>query len=338
MRDLLSWNLYLGRVAGVQIRLHALFFLLFVAALAMRQQPLPLWYSLSAIAILFFSVAWHEFAHCLVAIRGGGSADHVLLWPLGGLVQVNTSTHEPQQEWATGAAGILANLMVCAFILPILLVSGAASWLQFNPLALPPVGDQLHWRSILSLVFWTNWLLLLANLLPAFPFDGARLLRTAMWPRLGFRTSSLRVVRVAKLVALALLILGLSIHERYPAATLYLSTLALIVYFAARHEIDKLQDVDSEERVFGYDFSQGYTSLERATNTAPAPKTNFVRRWLEQRRESRVRRKRELEELEDLRVDDLLARIHERGVDGLSSEERALLQRVSTRYRNRNQT
>jgi Zn-dependent protease len=337
MRDLLSWNVYLGRVAGVQIRLHAFFILLLVAALAVRQEVLP-WYSFSAIALLFFSVVWHEAAHCIVALRTGGTADHVLLWPLGGLVQVNTSAHDPQQDWPTAIAGILASLAICAFALPILLLTGSGSWLQFNPFALPPIDDELTWRSVLALLFWTNWILLLANLLPAFPFDGARLLRTALWPRLGYRTASLQVVRAAKLTALTLFVLGLIVHQQYPAALMILSVLSLLVFFAARHEIDKLQDTDSEERVFGYDFSQGYTSLERATGTPAAPKLNFLRRWLKNRHENRLRRRREVEELEDLRVDDVLARLHEAGVDGLSSEDRALLQRVSQRYRNRHRT
>lgn len=336
MRDLLSWNIYLGRVAGVQIRLHAFFLLLLAVALASRHQ-VPLWYSFSAIAILFFSVVWHEIAHCLVAVKTGGSADHILLWPLGGLVQVNTYAHDPQLEWPTAVAGILGNMMICAFAAPILLLTGEQG-LHVNPFSLPAAGPQLSWHGALQLAFWTNWVLLLVNILPAFPFDGARLLRASLWPRQGFRTASLQTVRVAKLVAIALIVVGLVIHERHPSALVVLTGLGVVVYFASRQEVDRLQDTEPEDRVFGYDFSQGYTSLERPANPPPAPKQFFLRRWWDKRRETRMQRRREQEEIEDLRMDDVLARLHEAGVDGLSSEDRALLERVSMRYRNRHRT
>jgi hypothetical protein len=60
-----------------------------------------------------------------------------------------------------------------------------------------------------------------------------------------------------------------------------------------------------------------------------------LRRWLDARREERLRRQRQAEELEDLRVDDVLSRLQQFGMQGLSYEDRALLHRVSLRYRNR---
>jgi Zn-dependent protease len=332
MRDLLSWNIYLGRFAGVHVRLHAFFLLLAVVAVATRQE-VPLEYSAFCLALFLASVVWHEFGHCFAALRTGGTAEQVLLWPLGGLVQVNPAG-EPRQEWPTAIAGILANLLVCAFAAPLLVATSGWQNLPLNPLALPSYTE-LDWQATLGMLFWSNWLLVLANILPAYPLDGARLLRAALWQNLGYRSAVLQVARVGKLTALVLLLLGLAVADQYPAALVFLASLAIVIFFGTRQEVDKLQDSQADEVVFGYDFSQGYTSLEQTTSAPARSSTSFLRRWLERRRELRLRRQRELEEHEDLRVDDVLSRLHAGGFEGLSPEDRALLQRVSRRYRDR---
>jgi hypothetical protein len=63
-----------------------------------------------------------------------------------------------------------------------------------------------------------------------------------------------------------------------------------------------------------------------------------MRRWLQQRQEMKERRLREMEAEEERRVDEVLIRVKEFGIDGLSPEERSLLHRVSARYRNRLQS
>lgn len=333
MRDVSSWNIYLHRIAGVRIRLHAFFLLLIVLCVAAREW-IPLWYSFSAVGVLFFSVVWHELARCFAAYKCGLAAEQVLLWPLGGLTAVAAPVADPRQEWPTAVAGILANLSVCAVLLPVFLMLGLTSWLQLNPLTLPVRGDQLNWQTAAALVFWVNWGLVLANLLPAYPFDGSRMLRAALWPRLGYRSAVLQVARATRATALLLLLLGLAVSERYPVALVALALLSLFLFFGARNEVDRLQEPELDDGVFGYDFSQGYTSLEHAASAAN-PKLGALRRWLAQRRENRLRRRREQEELEELRMDEVLARLHELGYERLSIEDRHLLQRVSSRYRNR---
>ena len=62
-----------------------------------------------------------------------------------------------------------------------------------------------------------------------------------------------------------------------------------------------------------------------------------MRQWLDNRREARRLRQKQIEEQDDQRMDEVLARLHEVGRDALSDEDRALLDRVSARYRNRQQ-
>ena len=89
------------------------------------------------------------------------------------------------------------------------------------------------------------------------------------------------------------------------------------------------------DQPFGYDFSQGYTSLERTTREDSEESSSAITRWMEQRREARQRRQQEIEAEDERQVDSILARLHDVGIEGLSPDERALLQRVSARYRGR---
>jgi len=177
---------------------------------------------------------------------------------------------------------------------------------------------------------------LLVNLLPALPLDGGRALRSLLWPRWGFKNSVLAVAFVAKFMAAGLCAAAWWTHDSqdYAYAALPLLLLAVLLYFSAKQETDRLYDSDPENAPFGYDFSQGYTSLEHA-GTTHKPSPGLVRNWLDERRAARLLRQQQIEAEEECRVDEVLARLHKSGLDTLSDEDRALLDRVSARYRNR---
>ena len=109
----------------------------------------------------------------------------------------------------------------------------------------------------------------------------------------------------------------------------------MVLFFCARSEAMGSVDLHRDDDPLGYDFSQGYTSLERERDAGGRAELGPVGRWLEERREARQQRQRQLEDDEERRVDDILARLHLLGLDGLSLEDRQILDRVSARYRNR---
>ena len=341
MRDLLGWNLSLGRWAGIRVRLHVFFVLLVVfvinfAWLDGRGDFLQ--YVAASLLILFVSVLAHELGHCYAARRLGGRVDQIVLWPLGGLAQQHVG-HHPREELIAASAGPLVNLAICLLsALPLALVEPwpAIAGL-LNPLQAPLWSEGLSWRGALSQTFWFNWLLLLVNLLPAVPLDGGRILRALLWQKIGYRSAVQQVARVAQVMAVAIWIAAWWVHVDYPYAPLPLALLGVLLFFSAKQEAER-QDRDSEDALFGYDFSQGYTSLEKQFDSpsrkrSPGP----VRQWLQGRREARLLRQQQVEQEDDRRVDDVLARLHETGRDSLSEEDRALLDRVSARYRNRQQ-
>jgi hypothetical protein len=97
-------------------------------------------------------------------------------------------------------------------------------------------------------------------------------------------------------------------------------------------------DHESDDDLFGYDFSEGYTSLEESSPRSRRWPTGPLRRWLRQRRELKQRRLRDTEAAEERQFDEVLVRINQQGMDSLTPEERELLHRVSARYRDRSQS
>lgn len=343
MTDSRAWSVNLGSWGGVQVRLHALFFLVAIFALYISSHGTDdrelLWYGLATLVILFGSVLLHESAHCLAAIRMGGRAKEIIIGPLGGLAQISLPA-DPRSHWGTALAGPLANLLLCAMIFPVLfLLRETHLWGLLNPL-FPDSVVEGPWRVVLlKLAFWVNWVLVLVNLLPALPFDGGRALRAILRPLWGIPSTAVAMTRIAWCTALGLCVVGWFVRD-VQATTLVpawmpLVLLALLLFFSTNQETQRREVSDLEEDYLEFDLSAGFTSAEPDEEPPRVEDKGLLGRWLEKRREEKERLLRAQEELEEDRVDEILIRIHGVGMSGLSPEERALLQRVSARYRNR---
>lgn len=176
--------------------------------------------------------------------------------------------------------------------------------------------------------FWLNWVLLLFNLLPAYPLDGGQLLQGFIWSRTDdYRRGVVVAAYTGFVVALLFLVAAITINEAL------LLGLGLFMFFCCSMQ---LQSPETEENPFGYDFSAGYTSLEK--DDPPEPKRrrgNFIKRWLAARTARRLQREIQQRQQEDERMDQLLDKIAHSGKESLTDEERKFMERVSERYRNR---
>jgi Zn-dependent protease len=190
--------------------------------------------------------------------------------------------------------------------------------------ALLPAWSVWAWR-----LCWINWWLFLFNMLiPAYPMDCGRLLHAYLWSRTDYRQATITCCYVGYGVAVILLIVTIVTNE------FILGGLALFIgmtcYMTLRTEME------TERGAFGYDFSQGYTSLERDDPPPPRPRRkNFVRRWLDARKAKKMHREQEQKLQDDQRMDQLLEKIARAGKNSLTDEERRFMERVSARYRNK---
>ncbi len=347
MRDQTIWSISLGRWGGVQVRIH-IFFLLFAVltlflATNLAGQAIDdnFDWAVTSLVILFVSVVWHELWHHRIAHSYGGIADATLLMPWGG---ISSFRHLPdaKSELVVGLAGPLSNLVISCVCLPIL-------WFEthLNPLSmlhpLQPMlqtSDESLFVTTFAIIFWANWVLFLVNLVPAYPFDGGQILHGILSPALGKQYAARIVDRFARVAAIGLVIAAYLLRQPAPGEIipmwLALLVLAIFLFFSGAPSTPRpAQEADDEEDVLGYDFSAGYTSLERSVEAMDEMEPSPISQWIEQRRETRHRRQAEMELEEDQLMDEILERLHLHGMESLSDEERELLERVSARYRNR---
>jgi Zn-dependent protease len=195
-------------IAGIRIRIdHSWFiaFVLFAWTLSVGYFPLQVpdypefayWIAgtLSALG-LFASVLLHEFSHCFVARRIGVEVRQITLFIFGGVSEMaQKSSSSATAEFRTTIAGPLSSFGFGLFFL-------AIGYL---------VTDSDH-RMVVEMVrflYYVNFLLAAFNLIPGFPLDGGRVLRSYLWHRsrdLHQATRSAAHVGVA--VAMTLIVLG----------------------------------------------------------------------------------------------------------------------------------
>jgi hypothetical protein len=171
-------------------------------------------------------------------------------------------------------------------------------------------------------------LFLINMLLPAYPLDCGQLLQGAIWARTGsYRQGIVVACYSGFVVGLLLLLVSFAWNESF---------LVFMCVFVVVMSYMRLNQTDQEDGIFGYDFSQGYTSLERDDAPPPKPKRQgFIKRWLQARRARRLQREHEERVRDEARMDELLDKIAREGKHSLTDEERRFMERVSARYRNR---
>jgi Zn-dependent protease len=354
MRDVFSWSVPLGRLFGINVRVHILFPVVAIGLWVRAVSPprgttvIPGtgWDAVSILALLFVSVLLHEFGHCFGAWLVGGEAQEVLLWPLGGLASLDVP-QRPKAQFIATAAGPAVNLLLClASAGAFLWLTGLQARLPFNPLWIPtrtgdgrlvelftwdgqPWQGPVGWAiALLARGFWVNWILFLINVvLVGFPLDGGKMMQCLLWPWFGYRQATYFAIWAGFFVVVLLGIFGFASNENLPLF------LAIFVGVSCRQQWIILE-TGGEESFFGYDFSQGYTSLESGMPTRRRGVSPW-RRWLQRRAARRLHRDQERRESEERRMDELLEKVQREGLSALSDEERRFLKRVSDRYRNR---
>lgn len=187
-------SLKLMRIAGIDIGLHYSWIFIFVIitvslASGLFPQMYPDWAPATywitgvlAALLLFSSVLVHELAHSLVAKARGMSVTGITLFLLGGVSNLEEEPEEPRVEFSMAIVGPLASLILAAMFWGLL---------QFVQDTQSPLAAVLGYLALI------NGALAVFNLLPGYPLDGGRVLRSIVWSRTG---SIVRATNVAATV------------------------------------------------------------------------------------------------------------------------------------------
>jgi Zn-dependent protease len=183
----------------------------------------------------FASIVLHELGHAMVALRNGIGISSIQLWIFGGMARMSRESDSPATEFKVAVAGPLVTLAIVAVLTAI--GFGAAGWEEFRRAAL--VESDAGTSGVLSMVAWLamiNLLVLVFNLLPAFPMDGGRIVRAIAWWRTGDRSSATRfAARLGRVFAWIFVGVGLLlIFDGYVFGGVWLALIGFVVNGSAR--------------------------------------------------------------------------------------------------------
>ena len=185
----MSWSLKLFTIRGIPVRVHGSFLLilLWAAWLGFNTRaagwPLGVLFWVVFTLLLFVCVVLHELGHSLVAQLFGVTVQDITLWPIGGVARFVKLPQRPYQEFLITAAGPAVN-----FFLAILFGVVAFAWIGpgrliamvTSPYQLERLLTGVSAEAMLIMLALNNLLLALFNLIPAFPMDGGRLVRSVL--------------------------------------------------------------------------------------------------------------------------------------------------------------
>ena len=187
-----SWRV--GRIAGIEVRVDSswvVIALLITYSMYLRSSSLypelsgggAVALGIGATVLFFGSVLVHELAHALVAQARGIRVQDITLFLFGGATRAKVESRGPGDEFLIAlvvplTSGLLAGLF------------GIVAGLGGDSLSIPVAGT-------FGYLAWTNLLLAAFNLVPGFPLDGGRLLRSAIWKATGSLARATRVASVA---------------------------------------------------------------------------------------------------------------------------------------------
>ena len=168
-------RLKLGRIAQIDVFLHwtYIFLPIYIIYRCRVQAEMP-WSMvavlLTLVASLFVCVLMHEYGHALMARRFGIGTKDIIITPIGGLARLDRMSSEPFTELMITLAGPAVNLVIAvALAVLIYFVNGTLA-----------VESSFQWSQFAGILMWMNVSLFLFNLVPAFPMDGGRVLRSCL--------------------------------------------------------------------------------------------------------------------------------------------------------------
>jgi Zn-dependent protease len=232
----------LFKFSGIQVYLHFSWFIVAAYQLTRRlnNYHAPIFAVYEYLA-LFGIVLLHEFGHALACRQTGGSADHIVLWPLGGIAFVNPPRRPGAVLWSI-AAGPLVNVALVPVLGLLLFFAGQAGLADNGP-------DTFH---LIEMIWTINLVLLIFNMLPVYPLDGGQILQALLWFPLG-EIRSLQIASVIGVIgALALVGLAFSLHME----VLWTAIMAFFIVSRA---------------IAGWQYAKAMVAEEAARRASPPP-------------------------------------------------------------------
>ncbi len=234
----MRWSWRIGRLAGIDVYVHATFPLLLawiaLSAYQRQQSTAAVVGAIAFILAIFAIVVLHELGHALTARRYGIATRDITLLPIGGVARLERMPREPRQELLVALAGPAVNVALAAVLYVLLIAIRGAGASTADALTL---DDSVAGGSLLARLIAVNVWLALFNLIPAFPMDGGRVLRALLAMRSrNYARATETAARVGRFFALLFGVIGL-----FVVGNPFLVFIALFVWLGAAAEAAAVQ-------------------------------------------------------------------------------------------------
>lgn len=247
-----TWKI--GRVADIDLAVHwsflALLAVIVLGAAAAGMSALGIAAQLAFVLAAFTCVVLHELGHALAARVVGIKTHGIVLLPIGGVAQLEGIPRNPWHELFIALAGPAVNVAIVLLMLPLV---GTRWGLEL----IAPVS--IFGGAFLGRLLAFNVVMILFNLLPAFPMDGGRVLRAILALRGPYYVATDWAVRVGQLMAVVFVVAGCFVNPM-------LWLIAAFVYFAGQQELRALRSEMRLQNAWSgpfYDARPGVDSIPR---------------------------------------------------------------------------
>lgn len=227
----MNWSFRIARIAGIDIKLHVTFFLIFLLGAipwGMRYGLQGALFGVLLIALLFVCVTLHELGHSLAARIFGIPVREIILLPLGGLALLGRNPSKPVHELVIALAGPLVNVIIAAALIPVTSISFLMSGLDGSTFTQGALSPSVP--TMLILLLQANVILVLFNMIPAFPLDGGRVFRAILAMFINYQRATSIASTVGQTIAIGLGVFGVF------SGNFLLVLVAIFVFFGAGQE------------------------------------------------------------------------------------------------------
>ena len=219
-------SLKIGSAWGIPIELHLTFILLILGVLGLAIYYNQI-YAFILVVFLFVFVFFHELAHSIVARRYNITVRKIVLYPIGGVSEIEEIPENPTIEWRMASAGPFTSLGLGAALIVIYYLS------PVKIPTFPPVSVLLFASGhILLDLGLLNLLLGAFNLIPAFPMDGGRVLRALLAERMKFSQATKAAANIGRVFGIIMVVVGLFIDP-------VLIIIGVFIYIGASEEAEQ---------------------------------------------------------------------------------------------------
>lgn len=225
----MKWSWKLARLWGVNVYIHVTFLILLAWVGISYYQQRNSWADVAAgiafIVALFAIVVLHEYGHVLTARRYGIQTRDITLLPIGGVARLERMPDDPRQEFLVALAGPAVNVaLAAAFFISLTIMRQSGAWQEIS----------VAGGGFLNRLFWVNVFLAGFNLLPAFPMDGGRVLRSLLAMRMDYVRATQVAATIGQGMAFLFGFVGLFYNP-------FLVFIALFVWMGASAEANAVQ-------------------------------------------------------------------------------------------------